>query len=88
VRGKVQGVCFRAFTQEAAQALGVAGWVRNAPDGNVRARLEHADAAVLQQLIRKLAQGPPAARVTGIDIDVVDEQEARSTPDGVFAVLR
>lgn len=74
IRGKVQGVCFRAFTQEVAQSLDVRGWVRNETDGSVRAWLQHTSDAVLQQLIRLLAQGPPAATISGIEINIVDEQ--------------
>ncbi len=37
VRGRVQGVAFRAFTADEARRAGVAGWVRNRPDGSVEA---------------------------------------------------
>ncbi|HRT70789.1 MAG TPA: acylphosphatase, partial [Syntrophales bacterium] len=37
IYGKVQGVCFRAYTQETAEALKLTGWVRNLPNGSVEA---------------------------------------------------
>jgi acylphosphatase len=40
VQGRVQGVFFRAYTQEEAQRLGLVGWVRNRPDGTVEAVAE------------------------------------------------
>ncbi len=66
VRGRVQGVFFRGATQEQAQRLGVAGWVRNLPDGSVEALLEGPQGAV-EALLAFLAQGPPAARVEGLE---------------------
>lgn len=68
VTGLVQGVFFRAWAAEEARALGVAGWVRNAPDGSVEAQLEGEEFAV-KQLIEKLHQGPPSARVSQVAID-------------------
>ena len=62
VTGRVQGVFFRAWTREQAEALGVAGWVRNAPDGHVEAHIEGDDAAV-EQMIERMRGGPPSARV-------------------------
>ena len=40
VTGRVQGVFFRAWTDEQAQRLHVNGWVRNCPDGSVEVHLE------------------------------------------------
>jgi acylphosphatase len=65
VTGRVQGVFFRAWTREQAQALGVAGWVRNCPDGHVEAHLE-GEANQVEQLLTKLRQGPPAAEVDDV----------------------
>jgi len=65
VTGRVQGVFFRAWTKEQAEALGVSGWVRNTPDGNVEAHLE-GDPAAVEQLLEKLRHGPPAAKVEDV----------------------
>jgi len=67
VRGRVQGVGFRASTAYEARHLGVCGWVRNLPDGNVEVLAEGAPGAV-DGLLVWLAHGPPGARVTGVDI--------------------
>lgn len=65
VRGRVQGVYFRASTQQQARRLGVAGWVRNLPDGRVEAWLEGADDAV-EALMAWMREGPEQAEVTGL----------------------
>ena len=62
VTGRVQGVFFRAWTREQADALRVAGWVRNTPDGHVEAHVEGDDAAV-EQMIERMRSGPPSAKV-------------------------
>ncbi|HVE00115.1 MAG TPA: acylphosphatase [Sphingomicrobium sp.] len=62
VTGRVQGVFFRAWMREQAEALRVTGWVRNCPDGRVDAHIEGDEAAV-RQLIKRLHCGPPAAKV-------------------------
>lgn len=67
VRGRVQGVGFRDFTVAAARRLGVTGLVRNLPDGTVEAEVEGAEEAV-EAMLAQLRQGPPAARVTGVDV--------------------
>ena len=80
ITGLVQGVFFRAWTREQAKRLGVAGWVRNCPDGSVEAHLEGAPEAV-QRLTDLLNHGPDAARVDRIEI----EEAAPENSDG-FAV--
>lgn len=83
VTGRVQGVSFRAFTRAEAEALGVSGWVRNADDGSVEAHLQGTGDAV-EALLRRLRDGPAAARVT-------DVQSAPTEPDPAlsgFAIRR
>lgn len=63
VEGKVQGVCFRHHTHEMALSLGLAGWVRNLPDGTVEIIAE-GETANLQKLIEWAKKGPVNARVT------------------------
>lgn len=67
VRGKVQGVWFRAWTREMGRELGVTGWVRNMPDGNVET-LAQGSAEQLDQFETRLWDGPPLARVTEIEV--------------------
>ena len=66
VRGRVQGVGFRAATEETARALGLGGWVRNMPDGAVEVEAEGPENA-LRELEQFLRRGPRMARVTGAD---------------------
>lgn len=72
IRGKVQGVCFRAATRDAARALGIVGWVRNRTDGTVEV-LAAGTAAALQAFAAWLAQGPPRARVDAVLSETCDE---------------
>lgn len=65
VSGQVQGVFYRASTQQRARALGLTGWVRNTEDGNVEL-LACGTSAQLEVLERWLWQGPPAARVSQV----------------------
>jgi acylphosphatase len=67
VQGRVQGVGFRDFTRREAQKLDVGGWVRNEPDGTVRALLQHPRMETLEQLVARLRSGPPASRVTAVE---------------------
>jgi acylphosphatase len=70
VSGRVQGVFFRASCAEEARARGLAGWVRNRPDGRVEAAFEGADAQV-DAIVAWCRTGPPHARVD--DVEVVPE---------------
>lgn len=83
VEGRVQGVSFRAWTQDQARELRLSGWVRNEPDGSVRALLAGPHDAVAAMLAR-LRQGPPAAKVTGVS---VEDADATGLPDG-FRITR
>jgi acylphosphatase len=71
VRGRVQGVGFRWFVEREAHILGIAGWVRNNPDGSVEV-LAMGSLEQLQELRSRLRIGPRAARV-----DDVEEGEAK-----------
>lgn len=61
-KGRVQGVCFRAYTKQQADLHQVCGWVRNRSDGSVEALFEGDESAV-QAVISACQSGPPAARV-------------------------
>jgi acylphosphatase len=82
VRGVVQGVAFRWHARERARELGLAGWIRNLPDGRVEARFEGSRSSV-DSFVEWLAHGPPSARVDGVDVD-------EETPSGAerFEVRR
>lgn len=71
VTGRVQGVSFRWHTVQQAERLGLAGWVRNHDDGSVRLEAQGPEAAVAE-LVRWLHEGPPHARVDGVQVDAVD----------------
>jgi acylphosphatase len=73
VRGRVQGVFFRAEARARADSLGVAGWVRNAEDGSVEAVFEGADERV-ESLVDWCRRGPAGAQVE--EVEAVDEEPA------------
>jgi acylphosphatase len=77
VQGRVQGVGFRYFAARAAREFGIAGWVRNLPDGSVET-LAEGDAGAVERYLDKLRRGPSASRVEGV---VVEEraEEGHST---------
>ena len=66
VSGRVQGVWFRESCREEADALGVAGWVRNRADGRVEIEAEGDDEAVTR-LVTWARQGPRGARVEAVE---------------------
>jgi acylphosphatase len=67
ISGRVQGVCYRAFALEEAEALGLCGWVRNLPDGKVQVEVEGPRERV-EQLLDCLRKGPPRAQVTDLQV--------------------
>jgi len=66
LQGRVQGVGFRWYTRNAARELGVAGKVRNLPDGRVEIEAV-APSGVLEHFKERVLEGPPGARVSGLD---------------------
>ena len=72
ITGRVQGVGFRYFTQDAAIREGVTGWVQNLPDGRVEAFVEGDDEAVTR-VERAIRSGPRGAHVEKVR---VQEEEA------------
>ncbi|MCC0017201.1 MAG: acylphosphatase [Rhodobiaceae bacterium] len=67
VSGRVQGVYFRAWTNQQAMSLGLDGWVRNRCDGSVEAVID-GPAAGVARMLDLLADGPPDARVETVEI--------------------
>jgi len=66
VRGRVQGVGFRASAATEARRLGLTGWVRNKLDGDVEVMAEGADGDA-DAFLAWLRKGPSLAHVTGVD---------------------
>lgn len=66
VTGRVQGVGFRAAAVRQAHLLGLAGWVRNAPDSSVEALLQ-GPVDQVDRMLSWLHAGPPAARVDQVE---------------------
>ena len=62
VHGEVQGVFFRDSCRAEAQRAGVAGWVRNEPDGSVAGHFE-GDADAVEAMVDWCREGPGPARV-------------------------
>ncbi len=70
VSGKVQGVWFRASTEEKATELGLTGWVRNLPDGRVEVMV-CGERETVAQMQAWLMRGPELARVTEVTQEVL-----------------
>ena len=73
IKGKVQGVFYRATAKDVADMLGIKGWVRNLPDNNVEITAT-ANEELLQKFIAWCKQGPPKARVDEVTIEELDPQ--------------
>ncbi len=78
VEGRVQGVYYRASTQQQAVSLGVTGWVRNLADGSVEFEAQGSNQQLLH-LLDWAKQGPSNAQVTSVTESVIplvnDEQQ-------------
>jgi len=78
VSGVVQGVWFRASTQQKAEELGVKGWVRNTEDGCVEAVFE-GDSRKVEDIVSWCRQGPPDAHVKDVAVNFAEYSGAFST---------
>ena len=84
VTGVVQGVGFRWFVRERARRLGLAGWVRNLPDGSVEVAAS-GDPGQLDLLRGELRKGPPGAQVADlVELDEAPDEELGNP----FTILR
>jgi len=72
IRGRVQGVGFRAFVEDEAHARHLRGWVRNRRDGSVEA-VFIGSPGIVTNMIKACRMGPPSARV-----DAIDERDANA----------
>jgi acylphosphatase len=68
VRGRVQGVFFRAEARARAESLGLAGWIRNLPDGRVEAVFEGEDECV-ESMVEWCRRGPAGAEVDAVEVE-------------------
>ena len=66
IRGRVQGVFFRAWTRQTAMEIGLGGTVKNCPDGSVEAHLMGPESEV-DRMEALFWEGPPASRVEGVE---------------------
>ena len=71
VVGRVQGVGFRFFAEEQARREGLAGYVRNLPDGRVEFR-SRGSAEDLEQFVEAVRRGPLASRVDRVDTEQLE----------------
>jgi DNA ligase D-like protein (predicted 3'-phosphoesterase) len=90
VRGRVQGVGFRDAVLSRARDMEAFGWVRNGEDGTLLAHVEGSEAAV-EALVAFLGEGPPAARVEGVETEPAkveghEQFAVRGVSAGVFVV--
>ena len=83
IKGLVQGVWFRATTQEQALAHHVTGWVKNTSDGHVEAVFEGEEEDV-EKVIQWCHQGPAGASVQDVEV----ETEEYIDEFGTFSIKR
>ena len=86
IRGRVQGVGFRAWTQHQAQLRGIEGWVRNRRDGAVEALLSGREDAV-GAMLDACREGPRTGHVEDVAVRPGDEALIAAPGSGRFDVL-
>lgn len=82
IKGKVQGVFYRATAKEIAEDLGVTGWIKNKADGDVEALVSGTEQQ-LAAFINWCKQGPPNAVVTGVEVSNEEYESFKK-----FTILR
>ena len=82
IKGKVQGVFYRATAKDVADMLGVKGRVKNLPDNNVEITATATD-ELLQKFIAWCKQGPPKARVDEVAVEDLTLEEFKD-----FRIMR
>lgn len=79
IEGKVQGVWYRAWTEQTAKQRGLNGWVRNRPDGSVQA-LFSGPADQVDAMVGDCHKGPPLARVTKVSAEPANPESGSAEP--------
>jgi acylphosphatase len=87
IRGRVQGVGYRAWVEDQAMACGLEGWVRNRRDGSVEA-LFAGPANRVAEMVALCRHGPPSARVDNVIDEPAGDQQLNLRRSGeAFSVL-
>ncbi|MGV7213048.1 acylphosphatase [Bradyrhizobium sp. UFLA05-112] len=87
IRGRVQGVGYRAWVEYQASASGLEGWVRNRRDGSVEALFAGAPTRVAE-MVALCRHGPPSSRVDNVTSETADEDDLNLRRAGeAFSVL-
>lgn len=86
IHGRVQGVFFRAWTEDEATARGLSGWVRNRADGTVEA-VFRGPAAKVDDMVAACRRGPPLAEVSRVEEAPAGEAELALWPGSGFRVI-
>lgn len=87
IRGRVQGVGYRAWLDHQARLCKLEGWVRNRRDGSVEA-LFAGPASVVAEMVALCRHGPPSARIDNVISETADDEQLRLRHAGErFSVL-
>ena len=76
IRGRVQGVFFRAEAAERARSLRLAGWVRNNPEGTVEAVFQ-GDRDRIESMVAWCRRGPAGASVDDVEVEWTETRDER-----------
>ncbi|HUV47201.1 MAG TPA: acylphosphatase [Candidatus Bathyarchaeia archaeon] len=81
ISGKVQGVFFRAYTEKKANELGLRGWVKNLPGGQVEAVFDGVQAKI-EEMIEWCWQGSAGSKVTSVKTVKTEESLLENQSEG------